>query len=102
MCCQDSIYSSTTNPSYMPSNSNQMNALSNSLVAGSGFLTDRLNFTDKVIKIFIIYESSIFKLYFRLSLNHPANSSPFTFNNRRSTPNILSPFNTLSPMTAVG
>lgn len=41
MCGQDSIYSSTTNPSYIPSNSNQINAMSNSLVAGSGFLTDR-------------------------------------------------------------
>ncbi|KAL4141486.1 hypothetical protein QTP88_004117 [Uroleucon formosanum] len=76
MCGQDSIYS-TTNPSYIPSNSNQMNAMSSSLVAGSGFLSDRL------------------------SLNHPANSSPFTFNNRRSTPNIMSPFNTLSPMTGI-
>jgi len=38
---------------------------------------------------------------FRLSLNHPVNSSPFTFNNRRSTPNIMSPFNTLSPMTGI-
>lgn len=36
---------------------------------------------------------------FRLSLNHPVNSSPFTFNNRRSTPNIMSPFN--SPMTGI-
>lgn len=41
MCGQDSIYS-TTNPSYIPNNSNQMNTMSNSLVAGSGFLTDRL------------------------------------------------------------
>jgi len=40
MCGQDSIYS-TTNPSYIPSNSNQMNAMSSSLVAGSGFLSDR-------------------------------------------------------------
>jgi len=37
MCGQDSIYSTTTNPS----NSNQINAMSSSLVAGSGFLTDR-------------------------------------------------------------
>lgn len=41
MCGQDSIYSTTTNPSYIPSNSNQMNAMSSSLVAGSGFLSDR-------------------------------------------------------------
>lgn len=41
MCGQDSIYSTTTNPSYIPSNSNQINAMSSSLVAGSGFLTDR-------------------------------------------------------------
>jgi len=41
MCGQDSIYSITTNPSYIPSNSNQINAMSSSLVAGSGFLTDR-------------------------------------------------------------
>jgi len=41
MCGQDSMYSTTTNPSYIPSNSNQINALSSSLVAGSGFLTDR-------------------------------------------------------------
>lgn len=40
MCGQDSMYS-TTNPSYIPSNSNQINTMSNSLVAGSGFLTDR-------------------------------------------------------------
>lgn len=40
MCGQDSI-NSTTNPSYVPNNSNQTNAISNSLVAGSGFLTDR-------------------------------------------------------------
>lgn len=40
MCGQDSIYS-TTNPSYIPGNSNQINAMSSSLVAGSGFLTDR-------------------------------------------------------------
>jgi len=41
MCGQDSIYSTTTNPSYIPSNSNQMNAMSSSLVAGSGYLSDR-------------------------------------------------------------
>jgi len=40
MCGQDSI-NSTTNPSYVPSNSHQTNAMSSSLVAGSGFLTDR-------------------------------------------------------------
>lgn len=41
MCGQDSMYSTTTNPSYIPSSSNQVNAMSNSIVAGSGFLTDR-------------------------------------------------------------
>ncbi|XP_050429945.1 anaphase-promoting complex subunit 1 [Adelges cooleyi] len=77
MCGQDSICSTATNPSYIPSNSNQVHVLSNSLVAGSGFLADRV------------------------SHGHPVNSSPFTFNSRRSTPNIMSPFNTLSPMTGV-
>lgn len=38
---------------------------------------------------------------FRLSLNHPVNSSPFAFNNRRSTPNIISPFHTQSPLAAI-
>lgn len=41
MCGHDSMYSTTTNPSYIPSNSNQINAMSSSLVAGSGFLSDR-------------------------------------------------------------
>jgi len=40
MCGQDSIYN-TTNPSCVPSNSNQLNVISNSVVAGSGLLTDR-------------------------------------------------------------
>jgi len=40
MCGQDSM-NSTTNLSSMPSNSNQMNAMSSSLVAGTGLLTDR-------------------------------------------------------------
>lgn len=47
------------------------------------------------------YIISYYHFIFRLSLNHPVNSSPFTLNSRRSTPNILSPFNTLSPMTAI-
>lgn len=40
MCGQDSIYSTTTNLSYVPS-INPINVMSNSLVAGSGVLTDR-------------------------------------------------------------
>lgn len=40
MCGHDSICSST-NPSVHPSHNNQINTMSNSLVAGSGFLTDR-------------------------------------------------------------
>lgn len=40
MCGHDSMYSAT-NLSTHPSNYNQINAMSNSLVAGSGFLTDR-------------------------------------------------------------
>lgn len=95
MCGQDSIYS-TTNPSYIPGNSNQANAMSSSLVAGSGFLTDRYFLLTQINRKYLYHV-----YYFRLSLNHPVNSSPFNFNNRRSTPNIMSPFNTLSPMNAI-
>lgn len=40
MCGHDSMYS-TTNLSNYPNNFNQINTMSNSIVAGSGFLTDR-------------------------------------------------------------
>lgn len=51
MCGHDSIYSTTTNPSYIPSNSNQINAMSSSLVAGSGFLSDR--------RVYIIFKLNL-------------------------------------------
>lgn len=62
MCGQDSIYS-TTNPSCIPSNSNQVNAMSSSLVAGSGFLTDRQVYH---ININIYYLGLIKKIYIYL------------------------------------
>lgn len=56
MCGQDSVYSATTNPSFLPSNSNQINAMSSSLVAGSGFLTDRQVHAD----VFNMFTANIF------------------------------------------
>jgi len=74
MCGQDSIYSTTTNPSYIPSNSNQINAMSSSLVAGSGFLTDRqvhiiLTVNNKHSKSIIVLQNIIFTSFFKMISN---------------------------------